>query len=280
MYLEHDDVSKGKVSSEVCAVRKNLLEYQKMYSDLKLKIEAGTLQVGEFLPPEPELEKQYGVSRTTVRRAIGMLVADGYITVKQGKGTEVVASRVKIHCSNMGVRFHNVPDITERIMSRDNASYSQPASVSICEAASKVAEALEIAPGENVYRVQRMSFIDDGIPFMYKVNYIRMDMTPEFLNFNGLMFDLYTIMAETYGIFFDHGSETVTAVCADFLDSQLFNIPNGSPLLLFKRKAYTAKGPMEYAEMKLRPEYYEMTVHMNGTPSYLRDRIDKSKRKE
>ena len=255
-------------------MRKNLLAYQMMYSDLKGKIESSTFKVGDFLPSEPELEKQYNVSRTTVRRAIGLLASDGYITVKQGRGTEVVSNRVRIMSPGMGVRFHNVPDITERIICKDHARYSQPASVSICEATIRVAEALEITLGEKVYRVQRMSFIDEGIPFMYKVNYIRMDVVPEFDNFDGMMFDLYTLMAETYGIFFDHGSETVTAVCADFLDSQLFGIPSGSPLMLFKRKAYAENGPMEYAEMKLRPEFYEMTVNMKGTPSYIRDRID------
>lgn len=259
-------------------MRRNVLAYQRMYSDLKGKIESGTLAVGDFLPSEPELEKQYGVSRTTVRRAIGLLVSEGYITVKQGKGTEVVSNRVM--AVDRGVRFHNVPDITERIICKDHTRYSQPASVSVCEATTKVAEALEITPGEKVFRVQRMSFIDEGTPFMYKVNYIRMDVAPELHNFDGMMFDLYTLMAETYGVFFDHGSETVTAVCADFLDSQLFKIPGGSPLMLFKRKAYTQSIPMEYAEMKLRPEFYEMTVHMKGTPSYIRDRIDTGKKKK
>ncbi len=261
-------------------MRKNSLEYQKMYSDLKSKIHSGEVKVGELLPPEPELEKQYGVSRTTVRRAIGLLVADGLITVKQGRGTEVISKRIRLHSHDMGVRFHNVPAISERILGDADSRYTMPASVSICEATKKVADALEIMPGDRVYRVQRLSFIEDGIPFMYKVNYIRMDMATELQKFDGLMFDLYTLMAETYGIVFDHGSEAVTAVCADFLDSQIFNIPNGSPLLLFMRKAYTTTGPMEYAEMKLRPEYYEMSVHMTGTPSYIRDRLDKDNSKK
>lgn len=261
-------------------MRKNLLEYQRLYSELKKKLEAGEWKIGDFLPPEPELEKQYGVSRTTVRRAIGLLVKEGYITVKQGRGTEVVSNRVRLGPqSNLGVRFHNTPNITERILCKDSARYSQPASISVCEATAKIAAALDIPLGEKVYRVQRVSFIDDGIPFMYKVNYIRMDIAPEFLNFNGLMFDLYTILAETYGVLFDHGSETVTAVCADFFDSQVLNVPTGAPLMLFIRTAYTQSSSMEYAEMKLRPEYYEMTVHMNGTPAYIRDRIDRDSKK-
>ena len=52
------------------------------------------LDDGEWLPAEPipslaELAGQYGVSRGTARRAVGILVAEGRLTVAQGWGTFV-----------------------------------------------------------------------------------------------------------------------------------------------------------------------------------------------
>ena len=52
-----------------------------------------------FLPTEDELQKEFAVSRTTVRRAISLLQADGLISVKQGYGTEIVRNKVS-QCLN------------------------------------------------------------------------------------------------------------------------------------------------------------------------------------
>ena len=44
--------------------------YQRVYNALKARILEGDYGVGELLPSEPELERQFGVSRTTVRKAV------------------------------------------------------------------------------------------------------------------------------------------------------------------------------------------------------------------
>ena len=63
--------------------------YRQLYAELKSDIKNGKYPPGIFLPTESELEQIFGVSRTTVRRAISMLTAEGYLSVKQGRGTEV-----------------------------------------------------------------------------------------------------------------------------------------------------------------------------------------------
>lgn len=49
----------------------------------------GKLRVGDKLPPERELAKQFGVSRPSLREAIQRLEAKGLVTRKQGGGTYV-----------------------------------------------------------------------------------------------------------------------------------------------------------------------------------------------
>ncbi|MDO9546652.1 MAG: winged helix-turn-helix domain-containing protein, partial [Pelolinea sp.] len=46
---------------------------------------------GEKLPPEPELARQLGVSRSTLREAMRSFDAQGYLTRRQGAGTFVTA---------------------------------------------------------------------------------------------------------------------------------------------------------------------------------------------
>ena len=51
--------------------------YRTMYTELKQRIQNGTYPADSFLPTEPELGKMFDVSRTTVRKAVGILIAEG-----------------------------------------------------------------------------------------------------------------------------------------------------------------------------------------------------------
>ena len=57
--------------------------------ELKSKILSGEIRPGAKLPSENELAQEYEISRHTVRKALAILVTDGYITTKHGKGTSV-----------------------------------------------------------------------------------------------------------------------------------------------------------------------------------------------
>ncbi|MDA8292480.1 MAG: FadR/GntR family transcriptional regulator [Actinomycetota bacterium] len=51
----------------------------------------GTLPPGSFLPSEPELARQLGVSRTVVRESARVLAARGMIDIQRGRGSTVRA---------------------------------------------------------------------------------------------------------------------------------------------------------------------------------------------
>jgi GntR family transcriptional regulator, transcriptional repressor for pyruvate dehydrogenase complex len=49
------------------------------------------LRPGDALPSERALEKQFGVSRTVIREAVGALTAKGLLDVKTGRGARVIS---------------------------------------------------------------------------------------------------------------------------------------------------------------------------------------------
>jgi GntR family transcriptional regulator len=59
----------------------------------RLRADVDRLGVGGRLPTEPEISASYGVSRTTVRRAVQVLVDEGRVVRQQGRGTFVAAGR-------------------------------------------------------------------------------------------------------------------------------------------------------------------------------------------
>ncbi|KKJ75970.1 hypothetical protein WH95_15510 [Kiloniella litopenaei] len=60
--------------------------FEETVGRLGKSIKLGLVSPGEQLPPERELSEMMGISRTTVRSAIQVLVEGGFLTVKRGRG--------------------------------------------------------------------------------------------------------------------------------------------------------------------------------------------------
>ena len=67
--------------------------YQRVYADLRGRIERSELAHGAQLPSQPALAAEYGVALLTVRHAIELLRRAGYVSVEHGRGTFVTDPR-------------------------------------------------------------------------------------------------------------------------------------------------------------------------------------------
>ncbi len=63
--------------------------YEIVVERLQELVIGGQLKVGDRLPSELDLARQFGVSRTAIREAIGSLVEQGIVVVRPGSGTYV-----------------------------------------------------------------------------------------------------------------------------------------------------------------------------------------------
>lgn len=64
-------------------------------SRIKQRIDENGIEIGARLPSERELSDAFGVSRVAVREAFQLLQAQGYVEIRQGKGTFVVDPQVR-----------------------------------------------------------------------------------------------------------------------------------------------------------------------------------------
>jgi GntR family transcriptional regulator, arabinose operon transcriptional repressor len=62
-------------------------KYQRVCDHLYAELQAGRLTPGQALPPEAKLSEILGVSRNTLRQALGKLEDDGMVERVQGRGT-------------------------------------------------------------------------------------------------------------------------------------------------------------------------------------------------
>ena len=81
---------------------KKKYRYIEVYEDLVIRISNGEFPLSDLLPSEKEIGKIYSVERTTVRKALELLVNDGFVQKFQGLGAKVVSSeKVKTASSNL-----------------------------------------------------------------------------------------------------------------------------------------------------------------------------------
>ena len=62
-------------------------KYYALMEELKDSILRGKIKAGEKLPSENQLSAQYHISRHTVRKALSILIQEGYIVAEHGRGT-------------------------------------------------------------------------------------------------------------------------------------------------------------------------------------------------
>lgn len=68
---------------------KSEVKYLNIADTIKIKILSNIFKPGDLLPSENSLCEEYAVSRMTIRKAIEVLVSEGYLMSSPGKGTFV-----------------------------------------------------------------------------------------------------------------------------------------------------------------------------------------------
>ncbi|WP_046227879.1 GntR family transcriptional regulator [Paenibacillus dauci] len=230
--------------------------YRKVYTQLKQDIKEGHYAPGTLLPTESELEQRFSVSRTTIRKAVELLGNEGFLKKTQGKGTEILDTSTT-------QRLNHLTSITETLTSKGYKVTTRGMSIEWITPPEHVADALMLPPGSKVYLVQRVQYADDR-PIALMNNYLRANYVPGLEQHVNRFNSLYTFLEQTYHIILLHAWERLSAVAADFTESQILQIPLGSPLLCSKRISHIEQGPFEYSIIKLVADKYEYSVYLEG----------------
>ena len=66
-------------------------KYNQIFQTLRGRIDSGAYGFLELLPSENTLAEEFTCTRNTVRKALALLVAQGYVQTMQGRGIQVIS---------------------------------------------------------------------------------------------------------------------------------------------------------------------------------------------
>jgi len=220
------------------------------------RIASGALREGERLPAERELADALRVSRMTVRQALASLAARGLVERGVGRGTFVRGAGRRLEHD-----LSRVAGFTEQAEAQGLEAGAEILAAAEQPAPPHVAEALAIAPGAPVIRLERVRS-GDGRAVTLEDSCLPAERFPGLLG-HDLGGSVYTLMRDEYGLAPVEAVERLEAVSARAHEAEALGVPEGSPLMLVERTAYAAGGvPVEFARDRHRGDRARFVVRV------------------
>ena len=218
----------------------NYDSFMPLYYQLKeiflAKIENEELKEGDLIPSENELQQIYDVSRATVRNAIQLLVNEGLMEKKKGKGTFVKRRKIE-------EQLPVLKSFTEEMIGRD--ACKKVIAVEYIKATPAIGSHLGLSAEASVFSLKRLMVVDGkplGILHSYIPAKYKLDLDEDYTK------SLYRIL-EKKGIRLKKAEQTIEASMSNQEQTRLIEQKRPFPILVIRRLAYSINGEVvEYVK--------------------------------
>lgn len=233
--------------------RNDLPLYRQLSQLMRQKILSGEWKPDEKIPTEPELCKEYGISRMTVRLALDELRKDSFIYRRQGLGTFVSLPKIDLNLSSSYSFTEEVEGMGHTIR-KDILLWSE-------ELAGKfLAEKLQISPSDKIFKIQRVLYCNEN-PYAVETSHIPVrlcgDLSKSEVQKNGLYRSL-----EFYSIRPNSASEMFEATMLDQKHQKLLKTSQVAGFLIHRLSFHDSLA-VEYCEGYVNGERvrYNIALH-------------------
>ncbi len=224
------------------------------------KIASGEWEVGEIIPNELLLTRYYGVSRGPVRQALDLLVREGLLTRKQGKGTQVLPPKIE---SDLGGFY----SFTTLIQNRGMHASVQMLAFDTVPAEGSVAHAFDLPTGSPCLKFRRLRLADQK-PLILETVFVPESVCSELTENDVIARPLYEILTTRYGVVLQREKQFFEPTIADEYEAQILGIPKGTPVLLLQNITYAVGDrPVVFSKAIMRGDrvryYVELTTQIS-----------------
>lgn len=214
---------------------------------LERLINSGQLKPEDRLPSEVELAGALGVSRMTLRQALGGLESKGLLVRRRGRwgGSFVARPRFEYDLSGL-------PGFTEQMRRSHARAGARVVQAVTMSPSPDVREALQLARRDKIHRVVRVRSANRMPAVLEETSYPAKTF-PDFLS-KPLTGSLYAVLRR-YGHSPFSATEVLEPVNASAEQAKLLKMEQGAPLMLVQRTVYDIDGlPVEHSFDYFRPD--------------------------
>jgi GntR family transcriptional regulator len=210
---------------------------------------------GDRLPAEPELARQLGVSRATLREAMRAFEGQGLIRRRQGVGTFVVGHT---HVIDSGLEIlESIETMAQKIglevaMGRHEVQEVQAGTVE--------AEQLQVEEGTALVQVSRV-ILAENRPVAYLVDVLPSDVLAKHAVEEGFTGSVLDLLLQRGDLKLARSMAQISAVAASGEVARALEIQRGDVLLMFSARLYTLEERViDYSLSYFLPGYFSFHV--------------------
>ncbi len=231
--------------------------YIQLENLLLRKIEREEIRIGDLIPSENELAKEFSVSRMTAKKAIDLLAIKGLVERIKGKGTYVIGKDKKIELplnrlrgftqkvKEMGLEPENIVPVLEKRKANE-----------------KIANLLGINVEEEIWYMERIRQIG-CTPAVFEQSYIAVSLLPN-LKREDLLNSKFEYVKKQGLEISDSDREISAEIPNDYVASSL-QLKRNEPILLAECITYLKNGKvLEYSTIYYNQKKYRFKLYANS----------------
>jgi DNA-binding GntR family transcriptional regulator len=204
------------------------LKYVEIYNDIKQNILDSVYEVNKRLPDGSALSAKYNVSVLTIKKALDMLVKEGFIVRRRGDGSFVKNFRrgdleVNKRLSGTYNRFNG--KVKTKVIKFE---------IEKCD--KNLASKLSIAENDFIYSIIRLRIIED-LPSIMEYSYIPLNIIKG-LKYEDLQCSIYNFITNNLKLKIQSSWVGITGVRPNELEKRFLNMDDNDFLMQIKQIAY------------------------------------------
>jgi GntR family transcriptional regulator len=218
------------------------------------QIDSGQLPPHAQLPSERDLCQQYGVSRTTVRKALAQLLYKGRIYTSVGKGTYVAAQ-------TLHEELQPLSSFTDDVRRRGMRAGTRILEAEIVPASDALAARLQVPQGAEVVRLYRLRLADD-MPIALQRTHLPHHLCPDILQHDLSSRSLFELLRTEYHLHMAGADTDIEAVLARPEEARLLQLSDPAAVLISEQTTYLdTDAVIELTRSVFRGDRYKLHTH-------------------
>ncbi|ETI99391.1 MAG: hypothetical protein Q611_LSC00295G0002 [Leuconostoc sp. DORA_2] len=222
-------------------------KYQIIHDDLVKAILAGKYHE-KMLPSDYALMNRYHVARETARKAIAMLVDEGYAMRIKGKGTFVIQhNRYSFPISHV----ESYRELANRLHLKEHTQLVAIQDAEVPATFDSKAETVVLAT-----EITRVRYLDDE-PIIIDRDYVLKAVIPEILALPKSL-SLFELFEQQLGLTISHATKTITIETLSIQDKQLMKLPEAGVVVVVRSETFLSDGrTLSYTESRHRADKFK-----------------------